>query len=234
MNLITIGLSNECVKKISELSFAKDNLILHFKDVEELKKFTTASKLVVDTVLLEGSISTLFLLKLIEVVGEKTKFLFISNESMLSKNLKTFYFINKPLTPSKLSRSLDTIKKRVEKEYLFVHANGNCQKLYKDEILYVKSIGDYVKVKIGNVYVVLHGTLKDFEKKLTEGYSNNAFFRAHRSYIVNVHKIEKVMKNNLFIVLSNHEEIPLAKTKSNTLLGMIKHKYQPMLFPSVK
>lgn len=94
----------------------------------------------------------------------------------------------------------------------------------KDEYQYVKvSLSDIDFIKSDGNYVELHGngqkkvfkeTLKNIESKLTE----NVFFQVHRSYVVNVKKIQMIGSTNIVV---NDIEIPIVKQRKDLLLELL-------------
>lgn len=71
------------------------------------------------------------------------------------------------------------------------------------EINYIESDGDYLKVQLTDRHIIIHDTLKNFISKL----GNSDFFRIHRSYIINIKKIEYIEGNQVCIA---SKMIPIA------------------------
>jgi DNA-binding LytR/AlgR family response regulator len=65
--------------------------------------------------------------------------------------------------------------------YLFVYAGKKQVKIFPDEIIYVESEKDYLKIVSKEKSVVIRQTMRGFEKQLT----SNSFIRVHRSFLVN-------------------------------------------------
>ncbi len=74
-----------------------------------------------------------------------------------------------------------------EEEFLKVRSNMNNRKLNIREIQWVEALGDYVKIITENETLVVLSSMKSISDKLP----NDRFLRIHRSYIVNLNKIEK-------------------------------------------
>lgn len=97
-----------------------------------------------------------------------------------------------------------TIKKK-ENLFLFVRADYALIKIDFQEIIFLESIDDYIKIHLLEKKPIMTlGTLKSMEEKLP----NNLFARVHRSYIVSLNKIESVKGKTIQIY---HSEIPLSK-----------------------
>jgi len=88
---------------------------------------------------------------------------------------------------------------------LFIKSDKRHIQLGLTEIDYLESYGNYVKVWIGDDYHLTPRTLSSFETQLPPG----AFFRIHKSYIVNRSRIDYLEGNT--IVLKSGRELPLGK-----------------------
>ena len=91
-----------------------------------------------------------------------------------------------------------------DSDFLFIKAEDKLIKLKKDDILFLESMRDYVKfVTAGKSYITC-STLKNMEEKLI----GQTFLKVHRSYIVNINKIDDIRGNTIY-VLGN--QIPIGK-----------------------
>lgn len=86
---------------------------------------------------------------------------------------------------------------RVEDEYLFVKVEYQLVRIALNDILYMESLKDYVKIFLQNSEkaILTLGSLKVFEEKLPA----TRFLRVHRSYIVSLDKINSITRNALQI-----------------------------------
>jgi DNA-binding LytR/AlgR family response regulator len=108
---------------------------------------------------------------------------------------------------------LNTVEKSTEKNFLFVRSEGALIKIQFDEILWVQALVDYVQffTASGKKYTV-HTTMKSVENHL----SDPRFVRAHRSYIVNTDKIERIEEGTLIII--GKETIPIGEQYKNAIV----------------
>jgi len=88
-----------------------------------------------------------------------------------------------------------------EAEYLFIKEKGVFKKINPEDIFYVEALKDYVLLMMKDHKFTLHITMKELVKKLPK----NMFQRIHRSYIVNMNKIELIHLSN--ITVENYEVI---------------------------
>ena len=84
--------------------------------------------------------------------------------------------------------------KRPEVESLYVQVNRKKVKVILNDILYIESLKDYIKLHLAGEPLVLKHGLTAFEEKL-----NSKFIRVHRSYIVNTERITAFTKNDIEI-----------------------------------
>ena len=107
------------------------------------------------------------------------------------------------------------IKKHTKGDFIYVKSNLKNIKVYINSIKWIQALGDYVKVFCeDNTYIVL-STMKVFENKL----SSYSFLRIHKSYIVNLKKIEKLTTKQVTIA---GEDIPLSRNKKPHLYKVLK------------
>jgi DNA-binding LytR/AlgR family response regulator len=94
---------------------------------------------------------------------------------------------------------------------LFIRAEGHYIRLHLTDILYVESMGDYVKYVTTSGEHVTHSTLKNAGVKLPE----QQFMKVHRCYIVNLKQVAGVKDN---VLLMTHHEVPVSKPLKAELL----------------
>lgn len=139
-------------------------------------------------------------------------------------------FITKPFNQLNLERSIalvveqlsDTESDRssvnngfeVLSDRVFVRHNGKMEKLLFADILYVEADRNYSTIVTKNGRFVLTNTLKTIEERLPGLH----FLRVHRSYLVNISKLDVVAEHHLEI---NRKVIPLGKSHKTPLLKRI-------------
>lgn len=88
--------------------------------------------------------------------------------------------------------------------HIFIKCEGKLIRLNNDDILFIESMGDYVKFVTLDKKYITYNSIKNLEEKVNKEY----FMKVHRSYIVNLLKIDDIRENDLFI---NGIEIPISK-----------------------
>jgi DNA-binding LytR/AlgR family response regulator len=110
-----------------------------------------------------------------------------------------------PVIPMELNKIQDDI---------FIKSDGKIVRLTYDDILYIESMGDYVKYFTTIRSYVTHSTLKAVEERV----ARKNFMKVHRSYIVNLKKIKDIQDNSLVI---EGKVIPISKTFKSDVLQKI-------------
>ena len=90
--------------------------------------------------------------------------------------------------------------------------------LHPEEIYYFKSEDIYAFVHDGKTEQFINASLKAIEAILPEG----SFIRCHRSYIVNIKKVTKIIKAaNSSLMLGKGIIIPISRGKKNEVLKIL-------------
>jgi len=111
-------------------------------------------------------------------------------------------FLVKPITPSRFQQAvdkavmhLDMKKKNEQGTALVIKTSEGMVKIAKEDILYIKSLADYVTIYTGTNKYTTHSTLKGILGRV----GSEQFVRAHHSFIVRIDKISEVDVNTLKI-----------------------------------
>jgi DNA-binding LytR/AlgR family response regulator len=128
-------------------------------------------------------------------------------------------YLKKPFTYKRFLEAIDKLQQQsvetapalqnpassqTDTEFLFIKADDKLIKVRKDDILFLESMRDYVKFVTSSKNYVTYSTLKNMEEKL----NGQTFLKVHRSYIVNLSKIDDIRGNTIYI-LGN--QIPIGK-----------------------
>ncbi|TKC05068.1 LytR/AlgR family response regulator transcription factor [Pedobacter frigoris] len=120
-------------------------------------------------------------------------------------DLNVVDFLIKPIVPGRFLQSVEKAREILktknlsvsnrEDEFVFIRDSNVVRRIKVGEILYMEAMGDYVKIYIeGRVYSI-HSSLKSVEQKLSQA----VFLRVHRSFIINVSKIDTLEGGTLII-----------------------------------
>ncbi len=102
--------------------------------------------------------------------------------------------------------------------HFFVNVEYSLVKIIFDEITHIEGMKDYVKIFLTTARkpVLTKSTLKAMEEKLPAG----KFLRVHKSYIVNVQRIDSIRNHQAGI---GDHEIPVSESNMEELLKALGH-----------
>ncbi|HPK08796.1 MAG TPA: LytTR family DNA-binding domain-containing protein [Saprospiraceae bacterium] len=135
--------------------------------------------------------------------------------------LNAVHYILKPYTVTEVRKAVDKlieyyVQFEKERKPLIINTNEGTYKFPIDEILYLKAERSYCNIRLINDKWILVG------KPLNEIFNmlgESLFFRAHKSYAVNVKFIKRLAKNEQpYIELTDGELIPLARRRREEFL----------------
>ncbi|MCB0631601.1 MAG: LytTR family DNA-binding domain-containing protein [Saprospiraceae bacterium] len=103
-------------------------------------------------------------------------------------------------------------------DYFFVKADKKLVKVKFDDIIYIEGLKDYVIIRMEDSRVITLQTMKSLEDKLPV----DLFRRIHRSYIVNVDRINAVVGNMIEVLEKGKpKHLPIGKNYREDLLALI-------------
>ena len=105
-----------------------------------------------------------------------------------------------------------------EKDYIFIKADKKLVRVRFADIIYIEGLKDYVIIRLDQSRVITLQNMKSLEDKLP----TPMFKRIHRSYIVNVNKIEAIVGNMVEVTEKGQtKHLPIGKNYRDELLQMI-------------
>ncbi len=102
-----------------------------------------------------------------------------------------------------------------QQNFMFVRADRKMVKVNFNEIKYIESTGDYIKIVLENGSVVTRETIGNIEAKLP----TRNFLRTHRSYIISLAHV--VSFTNEHIELKN-KSIPISRSYKSSVLNKLE------------
>ncbi|MEN8139428.1 MAG: LytTR family DNA-binding domain-containing protein [Bacteroidota bacterium] len=100
------------------------------------------------------------------------------------------------------------------RDHIFINIDKKMVKIYLDEILYVESLKDYIKINTSTGKHVVHQTLTSF----TDMLPPETFIRTHRSFTISIPKVEAVVGNTVEI---EGNQIPIGRNYVQEVKGII-------------
>ncbi len=127
--------------------------------------------------------------------------------------LKPFSFERFLKAVSKVNKVLDNNKTIVDRSNIFIKEKGVFQKISVEDILFVESKGDFSVIRTKDKGLITNISLKEVVTTL-----GTTFLRCHKSHVVNICAIEKILGNQ--IQLANHT-LPMGRTYKEQVLRCI-------------
>ena len=100
-------------------------------------------------------------------------------------------------------------------DFIFIRENSRFKKVSIESILFVEALGSYTDIYTDSGKITLAINLKTF----TENLDNPKFMRIHRSFLINLSKIDEYEGNCVFI---NKTMIPISSTHKDEFLNRFK------------
>ncbi|MBK7439458.1 MAG: response regulator transcription factor [Saprospiraceae bacterium] len=111
------------------------------------------------------------------------------------------------------SRQMPPIEK--ERKSIFFNVSKKKVKVYLDEILYVESLKEYIRIVTASNSILTKYQLGEIEEILTK----NNFLRIHRSFIVSIDKIDAYTATDVEI---NNKQIPIGRSYKDIVQSIIE------------
>ncbi|NNL01886.1 MAG: response regulator transcription factor, partial [Eudoraea sp.] len=148
-----------------------------------------------------------------------------------AKETQPYAYISKPFNKINLQRTIALVVEKIKDkgglkqiqpesnlqvlpDRIFIRHNGRMVKILLDQILYIEAERNYCNIitTLGKYLVV--STLKTIENELKA----SCFLRVHRSFIVNICKLDVIADSHLEI---DRKVIPISKSYKEFLLGRL-------------
>ncbi|GMQ25464.1 hypothetical protein Aoki45_21460 [Algoriphagus sp. oki45] len=148
-----------------------------------------------------------------------------------AKETKPYAFISKPFTKLNLERTIELVVEKIKEDSdeeknsnslieslddrIFIRNNGKLIKLMLDDILYIEADRNYCNIITTNQNYLIVSPLNTFCQKM----ESKDFLRVHRSYVVNIRKLDAVADSHLEI---KRKVIPISKMYKEDLMRSIR------------
>ena len=230
MTLNCVVVDDSAIQRLSIVKLIENNeslnLVAEYSSALETKNGLNPKK--VDLIFLDIEMPVLNGFELLDVLNNKPQIIFVTGKTeyaFKAFNYDATDYLQKPITRERFNQSVEKAIEQhklkldfneTEGEHIFVKSNLEKRKVYIKEIKWIEALGDYVKVVTEENSLVVLSTMKAFEKELPEG----KFLRIHKSYIVNLDKIDRFNSKNVEV---GAYEIPLSRNKKTQLVDALNN-----------
>ncbi|HET6551279.1 MAG TPA: LytTR family DNA-binding domain-containing protein [Solirubrobacter sp.] len=127
--------------------------------------------------------------------------------------LRALDYLMKPVSRARVAEALARIadKPAASPDTLAVDVPGGGTRLVRrDDVLYLQSHGDYVRVVTGDGRFLVRGTLGEIERR----WAPHGFHRVHRRYLVNLRRAAEVrpqLNGTALVIMGDGAELPIAR-----------------------
>jgi two-component system, LytTR family, response regulator LytT len=213
MNLRTIAIDDEplALKLVSD--YIRKTPFLELAGVFEnpLEAVEFLEKENADLIFLDIQMPNLLGTEFAGMVDENTKIIFTtaySQYALQGYKLDVVDYLLKPFSYEEFLAAAMKARKRISEartsqttqieanaEYLFLKSEYKIRRINFNEILYVEGLKDYIKVYLRNEEkpVLSLSSMKAIEEKLP----SERFMRVHRSFIVNLQRVETIERSRI-------------------------------------
>jgi DNA-binding LytR/AlgR family response regulator len=110
-----------------------------------------------------------------------------------------------------------TVNTEEQKSFIYLKADRKSHKVYLEDILYIESLDDYVKVHLHNQVLITRENITQLEQKL----ASDAFIRIHRSFIVAVKAVSCISQEGVEI---KGKKLSFGRVYKHSALTGLKYK----------
>ncbi|REA64272.1 DNA-binding response regulator [Dyadobacter luteus] len=183
----------------------------------------------VDLLLLDIEMEDMSGIELVKSLGTKNPIIIFTTSkkeyAAEAFELNVADYITKPVTTVRFLQAVEKAKeifksktrevKAQDDAFLFIRDSNIVRRLKIEDILYAEAMGDYVKLYTAEKFYSVHSSLKEVESKLPD----SRFLRVHRSFIIQVGKIDTIEGGTLII---NKKMVPVADSYRAALNQRLK------------
>ena len=230
MKINCIVVDDSSIQRLTITKLVNDNpnleLVGEFSNAVEAKNCITNKN--VDLVFLDIEMPVINGFDLLDGLKMKPQVIFITSKAEYA--VKAFDYaatdyLHKPITRERFNQAVKKAMSMIslskensgeeESPHIFIKSNLKKLKIYISRIKWIEAYGDYVKVITEEDNHLVLSTMKSFENELPK----DKFIRVHKSFIVNIDKIEKF--NSKFAEIGPNK-IPLSRNKKEDLVKAIE------------
>lgn len=164
-------------------------------------------------------------LSLAKIINKKAHIIFTTayrDYAIDGFNLNVVDYLLKPIAFDRFLQAIEKLPKESQlvkanfnqeqkSDFLFIRSERKMIKVSFNDILYIESLSDYIKIYLHNEVIVTRETISNINDKLPQ----NLFIRIHRSYIISIDKIHSY--TNEFIEVSK-KALPISRSYKESVL----------------
>lgn len=215
MNVIICDDEREIVKELSDVveKISSKFKLFRFDDLKGLDEWCSRAEENIDIMLLDVKIGKYSGVDFVKKNDEKLKdtcIIYMTGyDEYIEDTFETdpIYVLRKPVTEEKLRKALKKAQMRIleNDRTIVVNVQKEYIKVKMKDIVYIESHAREIEIHLEDEILKTYDKLSVIEEKL-----GTQFLHVHKSFLVNVNKIQKYRPTQ--ITLSNGKVIPISRT----------------------
>lgn len=131
-------------------------------------------------------------------------------------------YLLKPFSYERFFKAIDRVRNNIStnndknNDKIFVYSDKTFYNIIKNDILFIKAEVDYIDIITESKNYLILDSLKNWNEKLRSHH----FVQSHRSYIVNIDRINKIQDNHIYF--ENVQKIPIGASFKKNLIRAVK------------
>ena len=207
---------------------AREILLHHLKKIDNieivascknaLEAFSILNSKTIELIFLDINMPDISGLSFAKAIGKSTKIIFTTayrEYAIQGFDLQAVDYLLKPISLERLIQAINKFQSEqtptIVQDFLFVRSDRKMVKVNFNDILYIESLGDYLKIHTNKKLITIRETISNLEEQLPK----QEFLRCHRSFIVAFSKITAYTNEQIEI---EKQIIPISRSYRKVIL----------------
>jgi DNA-binding LytR/AlgR family response regulator len=225
---------------VDDESVARDILATHLSKIDNInivascsnaiEAFNVISSNTIDLIFLDINMPEISGISFAKSINKNSKIIFTTAYREYAVDvfeLQAVDYLLKPISFERLVKAVnlffevytnaevETSKEEVPNDFTFVRSDRKMIKIDFKNIIYIESLGDYVKFHLYDKILTTRDTISAIEAKLPKG----SFIRIHRSFIVAMGQISSFTNEHITI---NNKALPISRSYKKDVLQLLE------------
>jgi len=220
MDIVIINQDLEAVKLVQECLDSRNDIysVKTFKEAEKALEHIISHR--VDVVFLDTGLAGLSRVEWVKRLPAHVCLIMTSAQNEYAAeayDLGVLDYMVKPLSVARCHEALSkcSVRKHKTLEVFFIKVNNQLIKIRYEEIYFIEADGDYVAINTAKSKFVVNIGIRAMEDILRE----KPFARIHRSFIVAIDKIDRIVDNKILI---KSLKLPIGNAYKKEFIGRLQ------------
>lgn len=155
------------------------------------------------------------LAKRLRALSENVNIVFLTSHieyALEGYEVNALRYLVKPVDINKLGEVLKYIQdKKNNSRQIMIKQEGEDIVIDLSDVIYIESMDKNVRIVTSKKEYITRYNISDYEEEL----KNNGFFRIHRSYLISLSKVKKIVKND--VVMDGDSSLPVSRSNVKAL-----------------